>query len=240
MHLKSTNPIFENRYDAGKKLAEKLLEYKQQPVVVLAIPNGGIPVAHHVALELNANMDLIISRKIPIPLAPEGGFGAVTDDGTVILNPDVLKRINLNESQINYQVSRVRNDIQQRSIIYRSSRPVSVLASKIAIVVDDGLASGYTMMAAIESVRRKKPKVVIAAVPVASALAIKQVEKVADRVITVATDYSPRFYVSDYYRYWNVLNDREGLDCYNEWHRRKYQANIDTNRPGHNSPPPGY
>lgn len=240
MHLKSTNPIFENRYDAGKKLAEKLLEYKQQPVVVLAIPNGGIPVAHHVALELNANMDLIISRKIPIPLAPEGGFGAVTDDGTVILNPDVLKRINLNESQINYQVSRVRNDIQQRSIIYRSSRPVSVLASKIAIVVDDGLASGYTMMAAIESVRRKKPKVVIAAVPVASALAIKQVEKVADRVITVATDYSPRFYVSDYYRYWNVLNDREGLDCYNEWHRRKYQANIDTNRPGHNSPPTGY
>ena len=107
-------------------------------------------------------------------------------------------------------------------------------------MVDDGLASGYTMMAAIESVRRKKPKVVIAAVPVASALAIKQVEKVADRVITVATDYSPRFYVSDYYRYWNVLNDREGLDCYNEWHRRKYQANIDTNRPGHNSPPPGY
>jgi putative phosphoribosyl transferase len=240
MHLKSTNPIFENRYDAGKKLAEKLLEYKKQPVVVLAIPNGGIPVAHHVALELNANMDLIISRKIPIPLAPEGGFGAVTDDGTVILNPDVLKRINLNESQINYQVSRVRNDIQQRSIIYRSSRPVSVLASKIAIVVDDGLASGYTMMAAIESVRRKKPKVVIAAVPVASAVAIKQVEKVADKVITVAIDYSPRFYVSDYYRYWNVLNDREGLDCYNEWHRRKYQANIDTNRPGHNPPPSSY
>ncbi len=227
MHLPSTKPEFENRYDAGKKLSEKLSGLKNQPVVVMAIPNGGIPVAHHVALELNAVMDLIIARKIPIPLAPEGGFGAVADDGTVILNHDVLKRINLNEAQINYQVSRVRNDIQQRSIIYRSSRPVSVINGKVAVIVDDGLASGYTMMAAVESAKRKKPKKVIVAVPVASAMAIKQVEKVADEVITVCTDFSPRFYVSDYYRYWNVLNDQEGLACYQEWHRRKYHANID-------------
>ncbi|MDD5402070.1 MAG: phosphoribosyltransferase family protein [Dehalococcoidales bacterium] len=240
MHLPGTRPIFENRYDAGKQLSEKMGEFINQPVVVMAIPNGGIPVAHHVALELNATLDLIISRKIPIPLAPEGGFGAVTDDGTVILNHDVLKRINLNEAQINYQVSRVRNDIQQRSIIYRSSRPVSVLASKIAVLVDDGLASGYTMMAAIESVRRKKPRMVIAAVPVASAMAVKQVEKVADRIITVVTDYSPRFYVSDYYRYWNVLSDREGLECYQEWHRRRYQNNIDTDRRDRHLPPSCY
>ena len=98
MHLPGTRPIFENRYDAGKQLSEKMGEFKNQPVVVMAIPNGGIPVAHHVALELNATLDLIISRKIPIPLAPEGGFGAVTDDGTVILNHDVLKCINLNEA----------------------------------------------------------------------------------------------------------------------------------------------
>ncbi|MDD5122005.1 MAG: phosphoribosyltransferase family protein [Dehalococcoidales bacterium] len=240
MHLPGTNPKFDNRYDAGKQLSEKLTEFKNQPVVVMAIPNGGIPIAHHVALELNATMDLIISRKIPIPLAPEGGFGAVTDDGTVILNPDVLKRINLNEAQINYQVSRVRNDIQQRSIIYRSSRPVSVLSSKIAVLVDDGLASGYTMMAAIESVRRKKPKMVVVAVPVASAMAVKQVEKVADRVITVVTDYAPRFYVSDYYRYWNVLSDREGQECYQEWHRRRYQTSIDTDRRDRPLPPSCY
>jgi len=226
MHLPGTRPLFENRYDAGKKLSEVMGEFKNKPAVVLAIPNGGIPVAHHVALELGATMDIIISRKIPIPLAPEGGFGAVTDDGTVILNHDVLKRINLNDAQINYQVSQVRNDIQQRSLIYRSSRPVSVLAGKIAVLVDDGLASGYTMLAAIESVRRKKPGMVIVAVPVASAMAVKTVEKVADRIVSVVTDYSPRFYVSDYYRYWNVLNDREGLACYQEWHRRRYQSNI--------------
>ncbi len=230
MHLPGNNPVFENRYDAGKKLSEILKEYKNQPVVVMAIPNGGIPVAPHVSLELSALMDLVISRKIPIPLAPEGGFGAVTDDGTVILNHDVLKRINLNESQINYQVNRVRNDIQKRSLIYRSSRPVTILNGKIAILVDDGLASGYTMMAAVESIRRKKPKMVIVAVPVASAMAKKQVEKVADKVVAVHTNFAPRFYVSDYYRYWNVLSDQEGLSCYQEWHRRKYQSNIDLNK----------
>jgi len=226
MHLPGTRPLFENRYDAGKKLSEHMAEFKNRPAVVLAIPNGGIPVAHYVALELGAAMDIIISRKIPIPLAPEGGFGAVTDDGTVILNHDVLKRINLNDAQINYQVNQVRNDIQQRSLIYRSSRPVSVLTGKIAVLVDDGLASGYTMLAAIESVRRKKPGMVVVAVPVASAMAVKTVEKTADRIVSVVTDYSPRFYVSDYYRYWNVLSDREGLACYQEWHRRRYQSNI--------------
>jgi predicted phosphoribosyltransferase len=86
------------------------------------------------------------------------------------------------------------------------------------------------MMAAVESVKRKRPKMVVVAIPVASVMAVKQVEKVADRVISVITDYAPRFYVSDYYRYWNVLNDQEGLACYQEWHRRRYQSNLDINQ----------
>jgi len=219
-------PIFESRYDAGKQLAEKLREYRNQPVIVLAIPNGGIPVALQVALALNTDLDLIISRKIPIPLRPEGGFGAVADDGTTILNQEVLKTINLNEQQVNYQVSKVRNDIQQRSLLYRGSRPISIVSDKTVIVIDDGLASGYTMMAAVESVRRRQPKQVIAAVPAASATAVRQVEKIADRVVTVVTAFVPKFYVSDFYRYWNVLSDKEGLECFQEWQKRRYQASI--------------
>lgn len=226
MHYPRQQPIFENRYDAGRQLATKLGEYKNQPVIVLAIPNGGVPVALQVALALSADLDLIISRKIPIPLSPEGGFGAVADDGTIILNQEVLKKINLNEQQMNYQVSKVRNDIQQRSLLYRSNRPISVVSGKTVIVVDDGLASGYTMMAAVESVRRRQPKQVIAAVPAASATAVKQVEKIADRVVTVVTAFAPKFYVSDFYRYWNVLSDKEGLECFQEWQRRRYQASI--------------
>ncbi|MCJ7763981.1 MAG: phosphoribosyl transferase [Dehalococcoidales bacterium] len=226
MHYPRQQPIFENRYDAGRQLATKLGEYKNQPVIILAIPNGGVPVGLQVALALNADLDLIISRKIPIPLSPEGGFGAVADDGTIILNQEVLKKINLNEQQMNYQVSKVRNDIQQRSLLYRGSRPISIVSGKTVIVIDDGLASGYTMLAALESVRRRQPKQVIAAVPAASATAVKQVEKIADRVVTVVTAFAPKFYVSDFYRYWDVLSDKEGLECFQEWQRRRYQASI--------------
>ncbi len=226
MHFPRQQPIFESRYDAGSQLATKLGEYKKQPVVVLAIPNGGLPVALQVALALGANLDLVISRKLPIPLSPEGGFGAVADDGTIIYNQEVLKKLGLSDQQINYQVSEVRNDIQKRSLLYRGSRPLSVVSDKIALVIDDGLASGYTMMAAVESVRRRHPKQIVVAVPTASATAVKQVEKLADRVVTVVTTFSPRFYVSDFYRYWNVLSDEEGLKCLREWQMRRRELNI--------------
>ncbi|UCE97369.1 MAG: phosphoribosyl transferase [Dehalococcoidia bacterium] len=218
--------IFENRYDAGRQLAEKLGAYKKEPLIVLAIPNGGIPVGMQVALALKADLDLVIARKVPIPLRPEGGFGAVADDGTTILNQNVLKKIELSDKQVNYQVNKVRNEIQQRSLLYRGSKPLSIVKDKVAIVIDDGLASGYTMMAAIESVRRRQPKHIIAAVPAASASAIKNVEKTVDRVITVVTSFAPKFYISDFYRYWNVLTDAEGLKCYKDWQMRRYQSNI--------------
>jgi putative phosphoribosyl transferase len=226
VHYPRQQPIFESRYDAGRQLAEKLAAYRKEPVIVLAIPNGGIPVGLQVALALNADLDLVISRKIPIPLQPEGGFGAVADDGTTILNQPVLKGINLSEKQINYQVSKVRNDIQQRSLLYRGSKPLSIVKERIAIITDDGLASGYTMMAAIESVRRRQPKQIIAAVPAASAAAVKNVEKTADRVVTVVTSFAPKFYISDFYRYWHVLSDQEGLKCYKDWQMRRYQSSI--------------
>jgi len=226
MHFPRQHPVFDNRFDAGRQLAEKLREFRGQPVIVLAIPNGGVPVALQVALALGAQLDLVISRKIPLPLRPEGGFGAVADDGTVMFDQEALKKNSLTQQQISYQVSKVRSEIQQRSLLYRGGRPLSVASGKIAIIVDDGLASGYTMMAAVESVRRRRPKEIVAAVPAASATAVKQVERVADRVVTVTTAFVPRFYVSDYYRYWHVLSDEEGLKCLREWQRRRYDASI--------------
>ncbi len=219
-------PIFDNRFDAGRQLASKLGEYRKQPVIVLAIPNGGMPVALQVALALKADLDLVISRKIPIPLRPEGGFGAIADDGTTILNPEVLKKIGLSEQQINYQVGKVRNDIQKRSLLYRGSRQLSVATDKTVIIVDDGLASGFTMLAAVESVRRRQPKQIVVAVPAASAMAVKQVEKTADRVVTVVTAFVPKFYVSDFYRYWHVLSDEEGLKCLKEWQMRRLKPTL--------------
>ncbi|MFC2001434.1 phosphoribosyltransferase [Chloroflexota bacterium] len=226
MHSGGEKPIFENRYDAGRQLADKLAEYKNRPAVVLAIPNGGVPVALMVALALEADLDLVISRKIPLPLSPEGGFGAVTDDGTIILNEEVVKQTGLSPQQINYQVSQVRSDIRQRSMLYHKDRPPAVLTDKTAIIIDDGMASGFTMRASVESVRNRRPKEVVVAVPVAPVAALKPLEKMADKVITCATGSQPRFYVSDYYRYWYELGDDEVIQCLKEWRVRHFQSKI--------------
>ena len=231
MHTSSRSPIFENRYDAGSKLAAKLTEYKNQQVIVLAIPNGGVPVAVPVALALDADLDIVVARKLPIPLLPEGGFGAVADDGTTIFNQDVLKAINLNDHQINYQVNKVRSDIRQRSLIYRNNRVLSVVKGKTAIIVDDGLASGYTMLAAVESVKRRQPSRIVVAVPAASDAAVKQVEKVANRVVTVETAHVPKFYIADYFRYWNELSDEEGVRCVKDWQARRHQPETKPSHP---------
>ncbi len=221
-------PLFENRYDAGRQLAEKLSEYKGQPLVVLAIPNGGLPVALQVALALGVDLDVVVSRKLPIPLRPEGGFGAIADDGAVILNEAVVKEFGLTQEQINYEANKVRLDIRQRSLLYRENRPLTVVDGKIVIIIDDGLASGYTMMAAVESVQRRRPREIVVAIPAASAMAVKQLEKLADRVVTVTIGFMPNFYVSDFYRYWHVLSDDEGLKCLKEWRLRRFGFDLGT------------
>ena len=226
MHFDRERALFDNRYDAGRQLAAQLSEYKGQPVVVLAIPNGGVPVALEVALALEANLDLVISRKIPLPLSPEAGFGAVADDGTVILNEEVVKRVGLSSHQVNYQINQVRAEIRQRSLLYRQNRPLSVVNGKTVTIIDDGLASGFTMMAAVESVRRRQPKEIVVAVPVTSATALEKIEKVANKVVIVAKGTMPKFYIADFYRYWHDLSDVEVIQCLKEWRLRRFEPNI--------------
>jgi putative phosphoribosyl transferase len=202
-------------------LAAELGEYNNRSVVVLAIPNGGVPVAIEVADTLKADLDLVISRKIPAPLNPEAGFGAIADDGTVILNEEAVKRIGLSRQQIEYEASKVRADIKQRSILYRGDRPLVRVSNRVVIIIDDGLASGFTMMAAVESVRHRRTKEIVVAVPCASALAVKQLEKVTDKVVTCTMGFMPKFYVSDFYRYWYDISDDEVVRQLVEWRRRR-------------------
>ena len=213
--------VFENRQDAGRRLAAKLIEYEGQGVVVLAIPNGGVPVGLELATALRAAFDVVIARKIPLPLNPEAGFGAVADDGTIILNDDLVKRADLNEQQIRFQVSEVRVKIRQRSLLYHGERPLISVTGKTVILTDDGLASGYTMMAAAESVRRRRPREIVVAVPAASASAITKVEQVSSKVITCITAYTPRFAVADFYRYWYDLKEDEMIRMIREWRTRR-------------------
>lgn len=226
MDFPGQQDVFENRRDAGRRLAAKLLEYEGQGTVVLAIPNGGVPVGLEVATVLKATFDVVIARKIPMPLNPEAGFGAVADDGTIILNDELVKRLGLSAQQISLQVSEVRAKIRQRSLLYHGERPLTSVTGKIAIITDDGLASGFTMMAAAESVRRRRPKEIVVAVPAASAGAVSQVEKFGDRVVTGVTAFTPRFAVADFYRYWYDLSDDEVVQQIREWRSRRFHPDY--------------
>jgi predicted phosphoribosyltransferase len=209
--------MFENRQDAGKQLADRLGEYKGQSVVVFGIPNGGVMVAMVIARALEAEFELIVCRKISMPLKPEAGFGAISDDGTMILNKEAVKLIGLSRQQIDYEASKVRAEIKQRSLLYKGDRPLVKVNGRIVIIVDDGLASGITMMAAVESARHRQPKEIVVAVPCASAVAVKRLERIADRVVTVATGFMPKFYISDFYHYWYAPSDDEVVRYLKQW-----------------------
>lgn len=219
----SANPrvIFDDRRDAGKRLAERLQEYSDRSVVVLAIPNGGVPVAVEVASALNADFGLVIARKLPIPLTPEAGFGAITEDGSIILNEELVKRFGLSRQQIEYEAGKVKAEIKRRNLLYLGDKPLVSVSGKTVIIIDDGLASGITMRAAVESVRRRRPGEIVAATPCASAPAVKQVEKAADRVVTCVTGSMPRFAIADFYRHWYDLSDDEVIRYLNRWRARR-------------------
>ncbi len=174
---------------------------------------------------------MIISRNIPLPLNPEAGFGAVADDGTVIFNDELVAQAGLNTQQINYQVNRVRADIRQRTLLYGKHQALRVVKGKTIIIIDDGLASGYTMMAAVASVRRHQPREIIVAVPAASATAREKLAGVADKVVAVAVGTSAKFYVADFYRHWHDLTDDEAVECLTKWRRRRFETNVKP-RPG--------
>jgi predicted phosphoribosyltransferase len=220
MRFSGEQVIFENHNDAGRQLAEILYDYKNKSIVVLAIPNGGVPVSMEVAKVLKSDLDLIICRKIPMPLNPEAGFGASADDGTIVLNEEIVKKISLNRQQIEHEANKVRLEIKRRIMLYKRDHPLVRVNGQVVIIVDDGLASGMTMMAAVESVRHRRPKEVVVAVPCASAIAVKQLERVADKVLTCIIGYMPRFTVADFYRYWYDLSDDEVIRYLKQWRNR--------------------
>ncbi|MBI2831434.1 MAG: phosphoribosyl transferase [Chloroflexi bacterium] len=222
MQLNAPQAIFVNRHDAGRQLAVKLLGYRGEGVVVLAIPNGGVPIALEVASALGkVDFDLVVSRKIPVPLNPEAGFGAVADDGTVIFNEEILKKIGLSREQAEHEVARVKVEIQRRSILYKGSRPLVSVSGKTVIIVDDGLASGYTMAAAAESVRHRRAQKILVAVPVASAAAAGQVKQYADGLVTCAVANLYKFYISDFYEQWHDVSDNEVLRSLAQWRTQR-------------------
>jgi putative phosphoribosyl transferase len=201
--------LFKDRLFAGKALAKPLEKYKGEDVIVLGIPRGGVPIGYPIAKALDAPLDVIIPRKLPIPWSPEVGFGAVTSTGDVILNPDIVGEMRITESEIKAIADDVYKEIQRRMKIYRGNKPLPSLREKTVIIADDGLATGFTMIAAIESVRKQGPKKVIAAAPVSPKDAADKIRKYADEVVTLWEKQTYSFAVASFYEDFHDMRDEE-------------------------------
>ncbi|WXG42475.1 MAG: phosphoribosyltransferase [Candidatus Freyarchaeum deiterrae] len=180
--------LFKDRVDAGVKLAEELLKYKKDNPVVLAIPRGGVVVGYEVAKELGAPLDIVVPRKIPAPSNPELGIGAVTQDGTVIIDEQIRGYLFVSDDYIKEETERQIKEIKRRMKAYLGDKKPISLNDRVVILVDDGIATGATMIAAIRSIRKQQPQKIVAAVPVGPPSTIHRVKEEADEVVCLKTD----------------------------------------------------
>ena len=210
--LRNRIGVFEDRDDAGEHLARALQQFRVTNAVVLAIPSGGVPVGLAVARSLELPFDLLIIRKIPIPGYTESGFGAVSLEGDLMPNEPLVRSLGLSADEIEELAGPVRVELQARNHLFRQDRPWPELKGRIAILVDDGLASGYTMLTAIHIVRRRKPAQVVVAVPTASASTVRLFAPQVDMIVcpNIRSGYS--FAVADAYRNWYDLSREDVVD----------------------------
>lgn len=207
--LRSKIKVFRDRQEAGKLLAHRLSSYQKEGAIVLAIPSGGVPIGVEIALELSFPFDLIITRKILIPGTTEAGFGAVSLEGGVFLNELLVEQLNLTPQEIQQRIEWTREGIKERNRKFRADKPFPDIANMMAILVDDGLASGYTMLASIDLIKRKGSKEIIVAVPTAPMRSIHLIEPYVDKILCLNIREGFYFAVADAYETWYDLSDTE-------------------------------
>ena len=199
--------MFEDRADAGKKLAHALEAYRGGDVLVLAIPRGGVEVGIQVARHLDADFSLLIARKLPYPHQPEAGFGAVAEDGSAVILDQASRRVP--QQTVDRIIESQREEIERRKAVLREGQPLPDLAGRTVILVDDGIAMGSTMRASIELCKNQDAGKIVVAVPVAGERVISEIEmKVAELVVLETPTYFRA--VDQVYRHWyDVPDSRE-------------------------------
>lgn len=201
--------IFKNRQDVGRQLAEKLKKYSNdKSAIVLALPRGGVVVAKEVADVLNLPMDLIVSRKIGAPDNPEFAIGAIAEGFEGVFDQRVIVSYGISDEYIRNEIKKEREEMDRRLNVYRAGRVPLDLAGKMAILVDDGIATGLTMIATINSAKIKGAKKIVVAVPVASRDSVEKVKKLVDDIIYLDT---PEFFmaVGQFYESFSQVEDAE-------------------------------
>jgi len=210
--------MFKDRRDAGRKLARELEAYEDQDVVVLAIPRGGVEVGYQVAKYLDADLSLLIARKLPYPDQPEAGFGAVAEDGSTVILRDAARWVS--DETIETVVEEQRQEIERRVAVLRQGESLPDLEDRTVILVDDGIAMGSTMRAAIECCRHYGARKVVVAVPVAGREVTEKIggerDGLADEVVVLE---QPRFFraVAQVYERWYDVPDSEVTAIMERW-----------------------
>jgi len=181
--------LFQNRTHAGRRLARALVKYKARRPVVLALPRGGVPVAAEVATALDAPLDLVLVRKIGVPTQPELAMGAVTDgeNATIIRNSEIIEFCGVDEREFDAVCKEELAEIERRRERYLGDRARAEVKGEVVIVVDDGIATGATILAAVRAVRERKPKELVLAVPVAPLDTIEKLRAEVDDIVCLET-----------------------------------------------------
>jgi len=180
------NHHFKNRVHAGRQLATRLMGYaKRDDVVVLALPRGGVPVAFEIAVALEVPLDVFLVRKLGVPGREELAMGAIAAGGIRVLQEDVVDYLGISDVAIERIAAREQREIDRQAEVYREDRPARSIRGKTVIVVDDGLATGSTMHAAIDAIRKQHPAQVVVAVPVAPLATYRDFQSLADEIVSV-------------------------------------------------------
>jgi predicted phosphoribosyltransferase len=200
---------FRDRRDAGKILAQKLSEYAgRSDVIVLALPRGGVPVAYEVALALNVPLDIFVVRKLGLPGHEELAIGAIASGGVRVLNEDIIHALNIPEEMLNRVLQQELQELQRREQSYRGDRPALDIQNRTVILIDDGLATGASMRAAVAGVRTQHPTRIVIAVPTAAPETCNTLEFEVDEIVCVMTP-EPFFGVSRWYADFRQTTDEE-------------------------------
>jgi len=205
--------IYENRSEAGKRLTQELLEYSRDNPTILALPRGGVVVAAEIALAFDAPLDLILVRKLGVPMQPELAMGAVVDGARpfVVRNEDILAQLDRPEKYFRQVCERELDEIERRRKLYFKDRPRADIEDRIVIVVDDGIATGATTRAALRAVRKRMPRWLVLAVPVAPKSTLEELRAEADDIVCPESR-EPFYAIGCYYEDFHQITDREVID----------------------------
>ena len=224
------NQPFGDRRDAGKELATKLRHLSNRKnVVVLALPRGGVPIAFEVAEALDAPLDIFLVRKLGLPGYPELAMGAIASGGVRVLNENVVRWYGISEDEINAVAREEQRELERRERDYRRGRSMIDVRDKVVILVDDGLATGSTMRAAVEAVRQHGPARVVVAVPVGAPSTCEEFADITDEIICAR---APEQFaaVGQWYRDFSQTTDEEVQELLNEHEKSRGRSHAENHR----------